>query len=130
MTISDENVTESPPRTSNNRRLVIVEPDRLTQWSIKAYFDHLFDVVVAESASSVYKLLDESPADAIVVADDLPNGDADAIESRARSCNASVMVVRTVTAPAAPDVRTARAYRLEKPFQLSSLAELLGVAEC
>lgn len=127
MGTSRKKPTERPRLPARRRRLLIVEPDRLTRWSIKAYFDTLFDVGVAESAVSVYKLLAESPADAIVVADNLPNGDADAIESRARSCNESVLIVRTVTTATETGAHGARVSRLEKPFKLSSLARLLGV---
>ncbi len=127
MSVTGEKRSGRLRKASHRRRLLVVEPDRLTRWSIKAYFDGVFDVGVAESAASVYKLLEECPADAIVVADDLPNGDADSVESHARSRNESVTIVRTMTAPTEAGTQVTGVSRIEKPFALSSLARLLGV---
>ncbi len=108
------------------QKLLIIEPDELTRWSIKSYFVDSFDVRAADSVGTACRLLKESPADAVVVADAWPNHGADTVEQCARRHNANVTVVRTVTAPPAPPSESTRAIRLEKPFELSSLADLLG----
>ncbi len=115
-----------PSNCEHRRRMMIVEPDRLTRWSITAYFAGEYAVVAAESADTARALLEEKPMDAIVVADDLPGAGADAIETFARSRNGRVRVVRTVTSPAPASRRSVEAPRLEKPFQLASLAALLS----
>lgn len=103
---------------------MIVEPDRLTRWSLRAYFDDKYDVVEAESQDAACRLLAELAADALVIAEDLPEGGADVVEGCARSHNGNVMVVRTITAPPSAATPTATK-RLEKPFKLASLAKLL-----
>lgn len=110
----------------HRRRIMIVEPDRLTRWSITAYFEGKYAVVTADSVDGARALLDRLPVDAVVVADDLPDAGADAVETYARSRNGKVRVVRTVTSPSAASKRSLESARLEKPFQLASLAELLG----
>lgn len=113
--------SENTPRP----RMMVVEPDRLTRWSITSYFDGRYTVVTAESVDGARALLRRLPIDAVVVADDFPAGGADAVVSDARSRNGSVKIVLMGTSPAS-SMRCPEAPRLEKPFQLESLAELLG----
>ncbi len=107
-------------------RMMIIEPDHLTRWSIEAYFRDRFDVLAADSVETACRLLGNSRVDAMVVADDLPESGADVIEARARARNAQVKIVRTVTTGAREQQCPGEAVHLEKPFELSSLAQLLG----
>lgn len=107
-------------------QLVIVEPDRLTRWSLSAYLACAFEVSTAASASEAHDILGSTRVDAIVISDDLEDNGADRVEAFARLQNANVAVVRTVTAR--PDTVSPDRVCLEKPFNLSALAKLLGVA--
>jgi len=107
---------------SESGRLLIVEPEPLLRWSLVTYLSRWFEVFPAESESAADRLLDEQPMDAVVVSDQLPNHQAEEIEAHARSRNAAARVIRTVTTVDDPRNRC-----IEKPFELSKLAGLLGV---
>jgi len=123
---------EHIPKTMTARqtggRLLVVDADRLTRWSVKAYLGDSRDVLTVESTDGALELLDEQTVEAVVVSEDLPDHGADKVETRARSRNPCVVVVRTVSEPLMDDVSSESTVRLEKPFTLSRLAELLGVS--
>ncbi len=126
MKAADNGVADTTMERRCRRRLMVVEPDRLTRWSVARFLGEVFDVVEADSSYSAIKMLDESPADAIVVADDLPEDGAGTVESCARSRNRNVQVIRTFTPPMGAGKEPAKSVWLEKPFKLSALAKLLS----
>lgn len=108
-------------------KVLIVDPDRLTRWSVKAYLGEHLEVLSAESAAGALQVLSQQTVEAVVVSEDLPNQGADKVEIHARSGNPCVVIVRTVSEPVREGVLSESTVRLEKPFKLSRLAELLGV---
>jgi len=84
-----------------------------------------FQVFAADSVSAADRLLDEQPIDAAVLSDDLPNAGADQIECHLRIRNPTPCVVRTSTRPTTSGGTSQTATRLEKPFDLTTLANLL-----
>ena len=122
----------NPPRTDPGqkarRKVLIVDPDHLTRWSVETYLSKTFEVLTASSVVEALKSLGKQSVQAIVISDDLPNGGADEVEGHARLRNACVVAVRTVSQPMRPDAQTSLAVRLEKPFKLSALAAILGVS--
>lgn len=119
--------TNSDPDRQDSRKLLIVDPDRLTRWSVETYLGETFEVLSAPSVAEALEVLDRQSVEAIVVSDDLPDGGADKVEEQARSRNSAVMAVRTISHPVRQEVGAGFAVRLEKPFKLSALAELLGL---
>lgn len=114
---------------SRKQTLLIVEPDRLTRWSVQQYLHDCFDILEADGADTAHALLDTSIVDALVIAEDLPAQGADDVERHARRCNPELNAVRIVTDPLLQiGSRSGDAKRLEKPFKLSALADSLGVA--
>lgn len=111
----------------SGEHLLVVEPEELVRWSLVTYLAKWFDVFSADSRAAADRILDDHRVDAVVVSDDLSDRAAEVIEERARSKNPSVRVVRTVTSPPAGDAAALDTLCLEKPFQLSELANLLGV---
>ncbi len=111
----------------NTMKLLIVEPDRLTRWSMQQYLQDLATVIAADSVESAHELLDVGPVDAVAIADDLPAHGADEIESHARTCNPNVRAVRMVTQPCSATPQSSNVTTLEKPFELARLAEVLGI---
>lgn len=107
-------------------RLIVVEPDHLTRWSMEEYLCDMYSVRSTDNATAALALLDILPVDAIVVADDLPLPGADAVESRACSLNPRVKVVRTMTQSCPSSKTGGHTIRLEKPFSLSLLAHYLA----
>jgi DNA-binding response OmpR family regulator len=122
-----------PPRADSTRcsalaagrrpRLLIVDPDLLTRWSLSAYLTAWFDVFAAASFAEAEEILSRGPVHAVVLPEGLGGGGSDQLEERARAANAHLLVVRTGTQnhrPRGPDVAF-----LEKPFDLAVLARLL-----
>ena len=113
-------VTAPPVRT-----VLIVEPEALLRWSLVTYLGRWFRVFAADSVSAADRLLDEQPIDAAVLSDDLPDGGADQIECHLRIRNPTPCVVRISTRPPTSSGTSQTTARLEKPFDLTTLANLL-----
>ncbi len=110
------------------RRVLVVDPDRLTRWSIEEYLRDAAEVASADGVPAAHNLLDHDRFDAIIVADDLPQDGADEVEQHARSRNPSIAAVRTLTRPSDETEQAgSRAILLEKPFELACLARALGL---
>ncbi len=116
---------ESPQGSAEH--LLIVEPEELVRWSLVTYLAKWFDVFSADSMATADRILDDHRVDAVVVSDDLSDRAAEVIEARARSQNPTVKVVRMVTNPPGAKAAAVDTPYLEKPFELSKLAYLLGV---
>lgn len=115
-----------PARTIPNRCLLVIEPEELVRWSLVTYLGRWFVAFSADSPAVADQILDEQPIDAVVISDDLSNEAGEEIEARARSRNPDVQIIWTLTHPG-----RSRHYRrgtdaVEKPFELSHLARLLG----
>jgi DNA-binding response OmpR family regulator len=117
-------------RARRRGRLLIVEPDPLTRWSMSTYLKRWFEVTTADSADMAGGLLEGKALEAIVVTGELPEDQFRSIEQRARHRNPDVITVRTVTDLADSDAALADGEKpLEKPFELAQLARLLGVSD-
>jgi len=108
-------------------RVLVVEPEALVRWSLVTYLARWFDVLSADSRSAADRILDDQQVDAIVVSDDLSDHAAEDVEAHARSRNPAARVIRTVTGPCTERTSNEDISCLEKPFELSRLATLLGV---
>lgn len=107
------------------QRLLIVDPDRLTRWSMGEYLHATFEVYAADNTAAAIDVLNQHPVDAVVVAEDLPCHGADDVEDHARAANPETTVIRMFTQPGAKTPERPRTRRIEKPFALSALARLL-----
>jgi len=108
---------------------LIVEPDPLTQWSLKMYLGRWFRVESTNSIANARQILETRPVDALVVSDEWPPATLASLEQRAHSFNARVTIVRTVTDSGKPSRPGRHLGCLEKPFELARLARLLGIPE-
>ena len=109
--------------------LLVVEPEALLRWSLATYLSKWFDVFPTDTGESAGRILEDHRIDALVVSDQLPADLLDDLESHARSCNAAMRVVRTVTSLNRNTVTDQGTFCIEKPFELAKLANLLGVDE-
>ena len=121
-------VSGDPAVPGETGQLLVVEPEELVRWSLVTYLTRWFDVFTAESRAVADRILDDRRIDAVVVSDDLTDRAAEEIEAHARSRNPSVRVVRTVTNPPGGQASVQDTFCLEKPFELSELASLLGAS--
>jgi len=110
-----------------NRQVLIVEPEELVRWSLVTYLGKWFAAFSADTQVAADRILDDQQIDALVVSTDLLDQGAEEIQARARSRNPSVTVVCTSTKPPAEKVCSRTTPLLEKPFELSELAQLLGI---
>ena len=120
-----ESVAAAPPV----RTVLIVEPEALLRWSMVTYLGRWFRVFAVDSAPAADRLLDEQPVDAAVLSDDLPEGGADQVECHLRIRNPTPCIIRTSTGPSTGGGTPPAAVRLEKPFDLTTLANLLGTKD-
>lgn len=113
-------------RPGPNRRLLIVEPEELVRWSLVTYLGRWFVAFSADSPAVADQILDEQAIDAVVISDDLSNQAGEEIAARARRRNPHVQVIWTLTRLDADRVVQPGSDVVEKPFELSHLASLLG----
>ncbi len=109
--------------------LLIVEPEALLRWSLVAYLGKWFTVFSADSKTAADRILDDQPIDALVVSEDLTDHGADHIEAHARERKASVRVVRVVMTLSGANAGPPLPACIEKPFELSELAKMLGIQD-
>lgn len=118
--------SESTPASRALPRLLVVEPDRLTQWSIAKFLARWFTIRRTGSVDGARALLREQPVDDLLLSGNLPAGAAEALDAFAREQNPAVRTILMVTGEGEPP-RLPGANLIEKPFELSALARLLGV---
>ncbi len=118
--------SESAPLGGAVPRLLIVEPDRLTQWSVAKFLARWFSIRRTGSVDGARTLLREQPVDALLLSGNLPPGAAEALDAFARAQNHALRTILMVTGEGEPH-RLPAADFIEKPFELSALARLLGV---
>lgn len=109
--------------------LLLLEPEGLLRWSIITYLGRWFRVLSADSAESVERMLEEYAVDGIVVSDNLPRETCEIVTRAVRARNTSARVVRTVTTIPSNGGNGDGTVYLEKPFELATLARLMGASE-
>ena len=115
--------------TRRVRQILVVEPDPLTQWSLRTYLSKWFSIHSTGSLDSARRVLETHAVDVLVVADELPAAAVASLEHCAHNFNACVRIVRTVADLDRPrEAGPTRDY-IEKPFRLADLARLLGIAD-
>ena len=114
-----------PPRA--RPCLLLVEPEGLLRWSLTTYLGQWFDVFPTETTVAADRILGQHRIDAVITSEELPEGDLAEVERRALACNSSARIVRTVTGLSNTCAPLAGTFCIEKPFELSKLAKLLGI---
>ncbi len=117
------------PGSARRRHLLLVEANDLTRWSITTYLRKWFIVQTADSRESAARLAGRQRFAALVLSDQLSAGDAAEIRRIAAQRSADVRAVQTVAGATEPPAENAPVQFLEKPFDLASLARLLGVPD-
>ena len=97
------------------------------RWSMRIYLQRWFEVSATDSANAARQFLAERAVGALVVSDETTQEAADLLEQHAHRRNPDVITIRTVT-DSQGVADGSHAVRLEKPFDLSRLADLLGVS--
>lgn len=123
------NSSDAVAPASRAENLLVVEPEELVRWSLVTYLGRWFAVFAPTSGASAESILEERRIDAVIVSDDLAGQAAERIAALARSRNPSVKIVRTLSGPGSGNAPPGDEMCLEKPFDLSELAALLGVEE-
>jgi len=117
------------PASGRRRRVLLVEPDALTRWSIGQYLGRWFIVEATADGPSAEALLARRSFVALMVSDQIPEDDLERIQRLAGRRNPAVRIVRMVSGAAELREPQTGLLSLEKPFALSALARLLGVPE-
>ncbi|MEW6198976.1 MAG: hypothetical protein AB1601_09980 [Planctomycetota bacterium] len=119
----------APPPPGRLGRLLLVEPDTLTAWSLSTYLRRWFDVHCTSASPAAQRRLRQQSMDAVLLSDQLPRRSVNALVQAARQANRDVRVIILVAAETEPATVPPGAARLEKPFELPDAARLLGVPE-
>jgi hypothetical protein len=107
-------------------RIVLVEPNELTRWSVCTYLRRWFSVDSASTVAGAERLLRAAPITALVISDQIASGALERLVQFARRINAEVRSIVMVTSDDAHGPHPTAA-QIEKPFALPDLARLLGV---
>ncbi len=114
-----------PERSKTAGNLLIVEPEELVRWSLVTYLSRSFSIFTADSKDAAIRVLIEHDIDALVIADDVTDPAGAGIESLARTRNADVRVVWTLSHSRPTKTFPPGTLAVEKPFELEHLAGLL-----
>jgi DNA-binding NtrC family response regulator len=114
-----------PQRRAATGNLLIVEPEELVRWSLVTYLSRSFSVFTADSNDAAIRVLSEHDIDAVVIADDVTDPAGAQIEGLARTRNADVKVVWTLSHSRSTKAFPPGTLAVEKPFELEHLAGLL-----
>jgi len=123
-----EGAREASEQGESPRRgvLLVLEPDSLLRWSLVTYFSPTFSVRAVDSVEDAETVLETEGASALVVSDAVPAQGLTRLERCARSGNPDVAIIRVVTSLRSAPKDPHASATLEKPFELSTLAELLA----
>ncbi|MCG3128550.1 MAG: hypothetical protein CHACPFDD_03439 [Phycisphaerae bacterium] len=119
----------STDTAQHKRRLLIVDPNPLTRWSVSTYLSNWFEVAGTDNAADADRLLSTGGVDALIISDVIPLRAALEVGRHARMSNPNVTAVRTIT-QTDPSMIHGDWTCIEKPFELAELAQLLGVPTC
>ena len=110
-------------------RLLLLEPDELTRWSITTYLQRWFIVEAADSSAAAQRLVCHGSFSALVLSEQLTDEQILALQRAAAGRNPQVTMVRMVTGASEAGTGEPETVQLEKPFELAALAQLLGIPE-
>ncbi len=122
---SDDPTAGAVPAERGRLRVLVVEPEALLRWSVVTYLSRWCYVLQVDSQTGADQLLDGHTVDAVIVADRLADGACSAVEEHVRSINPSARIVRTGVSET--EEHSTHPTFIEKPFELSKLAEALGI---
>ena len=108
-------------------RVLVVEPDHLTAWSLATFLQRWYEVETTNCTVAAEKSLRERAPVAVIVSDQLPGQRAQSLLQLAQRANPAVRAVLMVSREADPSAAVTSGLRLEKPFDLTELARLLGI---
>jgi DNA-binding response OmpR family regulator len=119
----------TPAQAGTQARVLVVEPDHLTLWSVATYLQRWFTVDTTNCGVEAEKLLRDHVFAALVVSDQLPRRTAETLVALARNNNPNGRAVLMVSSAANAESTPSCATRIEKPFELATLARLLGIGQ-
>jgi len=125
------NMTEATGATPGhppNENLLVVEPDTLLRWSLVTYFSKWFNVFAVAAIDAGVEILDGESIHAVIVSDVFDASEAQRMERMACDRNPAVRIIRVVTSLRSAANDPYASGTLEKPFELSALADLLRCA--
>jgi len=114
----------SPEKAAPHERLLVIEPDVLTRWSLTTYLGRWFNVFAVASVDEGMTFLASQTPDSAVLSDALDLAQLARFESVLREKNPSATIIRLVTNPVSGGIGF-RSESIEKPFRLSDVARML-----
>ncbi len=126
------NAQPLPSNAGQNRReprprVLIVEPDPLTMWSLVNHLARRFAVHSTPNGGWATEFLEREPIDRLILSSALPEVDLLRLDELARARQPGVRTVLLVTAR--DSVALPHAVKVEKPFELDDLARALEAGD-
>ena len=109
------------------RRVLIVEPDTLTRWSLETYLLRWCAVECMELPEVADRRLRLPGIDVLIVSDALPPSDVRNLEDIAQRATPPILTIHIGTESGHQRTPRAAGRYLEKPFDLALLRPLIGV---
>ena len=119
-------IQSDEPAPTKRRSLVLIDADPLLRWSIVTHLRKAFDIQVAETLEEGRGLLLRQRFDAVVLSNGYRATAIRELESLAKRQNEEVTIVRLITG-AGDESHVPGIQFLEKPFELASLSNALGI---
>jgi len=110
-------------------RILLVERDELVRWSIGKFMQRWFAIESIESPNWVEQLAKPPRICGLILSDEVSAIEAAAIQELVRRRLPDVRTVRMTTGTQEADGLADGTVYLEKPFELSELARVLGVPD-
>ncbi len=107
------------------RKLLIVEPDELTAWSLKSYFQKDYDILQVRSAAEAADQMKCWHPDAAMVSDNLPDVQIEDVEHEILTDNPDALIIEMTTIGEHSETHLANRVTVEKPFELAELRKIL-----
>lgn len=107
-------------------RIMIVDGDRLTRWSLCQFLEERYDVVEADCEDTALKELAKGPFCALIIGDVMAQGQPTSVIEQARRSYPEIQIIRTISDRQNVSNRSCpRVTVIEKPFSLEKLASVL-----
>lgn len=121
-------VPAAPESELHRRRVLIVEPDTLTRWSLETYLLRWCAVECVEQPDAAARRLRLRTVDVLILSDALPAADVENLEAIAENATPPILTIRMGTESDHQHISHTHARYLEKPFDLALLRPMIGVA--
>lgn len=97
------------------------------RWSLSTYLGKWFEVFPTDSAAAAHRVLDDRVVHGLIVSDELSPRSIDELDAHLRASNASSVLICMIANVDPRRARNPHRSYIEKPFELHTLVDVLGM---